>query len=96
MGLDGVRDDFPNGQQLDEDKKLGRNNVYSVSFGHRKREGQWTEEPAIILFVARKAPLEIVEKEFQAPEIARKFFDNRFATDVYELKVVRATPQDSK
>ena len=90
LGLNDPRE-FPEGYTFGENEKLGKNNIYSITFGHKHQEGEWTEQPAIVLFVANKAPLEAVQFEYRAPEISKRFFDNRFATDVYEMKTTRKT-----
>ncbi len=76
------------GNQLSENEGLGSNNIYAIRFGEKREGGEWINKPAIILFVAQKAPLEMVELIYQAPQIGRRFFDNKFPTDVFELHVI--------
>ena len=62
---------------------LGRDNISLIALATKQTNGVLTDEAAVVLFVVEKAPLELVQFEYQAAEIGREFFDDKIATDVF-------------
>ncbi len=62
---------------------LGRDNISLIALATKQTNGVLTDEAAVVLFVVEKAPLELVQFEYQASAIGREFFDDKIATDVF-------------